>query len=488
MSQVITRSIDVTIHQPGFDVDFGSYESDQSVEVILDHIIKGDPGPQGPSGPQGPEGPQGPSVQSDWNQTDNTALDFIKNKPTIPSQIIVDNALSTTSENPVQNKVITSALGNKADKVSGATNGHLAGLDANGNLTDSGKKASDFPTIIIPSTDGNISHMTSAEIASLKVGDIIVSQTLTGDVNFYVTKITGSTDGSRVYAVNVNEQRIVTITFVKTSGTWAYQDSTTLNIGNKADKVVSATNGHLAGLNSSGNLTDSGYAPSDFPKIVIPSVDGTIQNMTNDEIASLELGDIVLQSNWMNYFVVKKSGNGNGSEILLTYVDNDSIIVIRLKRANNLWAYDRYWSISLSNINSIKYKADKVANATNGNFAGLDSNGNLTDSGSKASDFATAAQGALADTAYQKPLTGIPASDLESGVIPVVLVEDVTVGGTSVVSNGVAAVPTIPDVSGKEDTSNKVTSLSSSSTDTEYPSAKAVYDIVGDIETLLAAI
>lgn len=49
----------------------------------------------------------------------------------------------------------------------------------------------------------------------------------------------------------------------------------------------------------------------------------------------------------------------------------------------------------------ISGKADKVASATNGNFAGLDSNGNLTDSGSKASDFATAAQGAKADSAVQ---------------------------------------------------------------------------------------
>lgn len=45
-----------------------------------------------------------------------------------------------------------------------------------------------------------------------------------------------------------------------------------------------------------------------------------------------------------------------------------------------------------------------------------------------------------------------------------------------------------PNLSAKEDTSNKVTSLSAASTDTEYPSAKCVYDIVGDIETLLAAI
>ena len=38
----------------------------------------------------------------------------------------------------------------------------------------------------------------------------------------------------------------------------------------------------------------------------------------------------------------------------------------------------------------------------------------------------------------------------------------------------------------KEDTSNKVTSISSSSTDTQYPSAKCVYDyiddLIGDIE------
>ena len=49
----------------------------------------------------------------------------------------------------------------------------------------------------------------------------------------------------------------------------------------------------------------------------------------------------------------------------------------------------------------ISGKADKVTSATNGNFAGLDANGNLTDSGKKASDFATAAQGGKADTAIQ---------------------------------------------------------------------------------------
>lgn len=41
------------------------------------------------------------------------------------------------------------------------------------------------------------------------------------------------------------------------------------------------------------------------------------------------------------------------------------------------------------------------------------------------------------------------------------------------------------NINNKEDKSNKVTSISSSSTDTQYPSAKCVYDIVGDIESIL---
>lgn len=73
----------------------------------------------------------------------------------------------------------------KADKVASATNGNFAGLDSNGNLTDSGHKHSDYLT----------SH-----------------QDITG----------------------------------------------------KADKVTSATNGHFAGLNSNGNLTDSGKSATDF--------------------------------------------------------------------------------------------------------------------------------------------------------------------------------------------------------------------------------
>lgn len=57
---------------------------------------------------------------------------------------------------------------------------------------------------------------------------------------------------------------------------------------------------------------------------------------------------------------------------------------------------------------------------------------------------------------------------------------------TTAISNLTTRVATNEqNISTKEDKSNKVTSISSSSTDTQYPSAKCVYDIVGDIESIL---
>jgi hypothetical protein len=48
-------------------------------------------------------------------------------------------------------------------------------------------------------------------------------------------------------------------------------------------------------------------------------------------------------------------------------------------------------------------KADKVDGATAGNFAGLDANGNLVDSGSKASDFQAAGDYKTTQTAVSNP-------------------------------------------------------------------------------------
>lgn len=73
-------------------------------------------------------------VNSDWNATSGKAqilnkpnlatvatsgsYNDLSNKPTIPAAVTVDSALSSTSTNPVQNKVITTALNNKQGTIS----------------------------------------------------------------------------------------------------------------------------------------------------------------------------------------------------------------------------------------------------------------------------------------------------------------------------------------------------------------------------------
>lgn len=64
-------------------------------------------------------------------------------------------------------------LGTKTDKVSSAMNGHFAGLDASGNLVDSGKQASDFATPVDVEKKADAieeSNSTEAEVMSFSDG------------------------------------------------------------------------------------------------------------------------------------------------------------------------------------------------------------------------------------------------------------------------------------------------------------------------------
>lgn len=59
------------------------------------------------------------NVQADWNQTDTTADDYIKNKPNIPSGVVVDQVYDATSTNAQSGVAIAGALSDKVDKVTG---------------------------------------------------------------------------------------------------------------------------------------------------------------------------------------------------------------------------------------------------------------------------------------------------------------------------------------------------------------------------------
>ena len=121
-----------------------------------------------------------------------------------------------------------------------------------------------------------------------------------------------------------------------------------LNEG-KAEKAASPTAGNFAGLDASGNPTDSGKKPGDF------AAASHTHTGKADKVKSATAG---------NFAGLDSSGNPTDSG----------------KKPGDFAAANHTHTD----------KADKVKSATAGNFAGLDSSGNLTDSGKKPGDFAAA--------------------------------------------------------------------------------------------------
>ena len=137
-----------------------------------------------------------------------------------------------------------------------------------------------------------------------------------------------------------------------------------LNEG-KAEKPSSPTAGHFAGLDSSGNLTDSGKKPGDF------AAASHTHTGKADKVSSPTADDFAALDSSGN---LKDSGKKPGDFAAASHTHTD--------------------------------KADKAKNATAGHFAGLDSSGNLTDSGKKPGDFANASH-AHAGYAEVKIFSGV---------------------------------------------------------------------------------
>ena len=137
-----------------------------------------------------------------------------------------------------------------------------------------------------------------------------------------------------------------------------------LNEG-KAEKAASPTAGNFAGLDASGNPTDSGKKPGDFAAASHTHTDKAdkVKNATAGHFAGLDASGNPTDS-----------GKKPGDFAAASHTHTD--------------------------------KADKVKNATAGHFAGLDASGNPTDSGKKPGDFANASH-AHAGYAEVKIFSGV---------------------------------------------------------------------------------
>src|SRR5574344_2366292 len=156
----------------------------------------------------------------------------------------------------------------------------------------------------------------------------------------------------------------------------------------KADKVVPQTAGNIAKLTGEGNLADSGILASEVATIddVTPKADKVLNAVSGDFAALDAYGNLVDSGHKHSDYLTQHqdiSGKANKSEMSVVPGEggNADKTTITLKTGTSATVLTQHQLVSGF--------ATKVQNAVNGNFAGLDSNGNLTDSGSKASDFVT---------------------------------------------------------------------------------------------------
>lgn len=250
--------------------------------------------------------------------------------PYLDSGISVDSSISSTSENPVQNKVIYSALEDKADTAD-------LGTAASKNVPSSGDAAS---TEVVLGNDSRLSDAREASDvyswakASTKptyTASEVGSYTTT-EVDNLISTLESGLDWKEAVATYSdiattypNPADGWTVNVKDTDYTYRYDGSAWVAIS--ANAIPNATT----------------------------SVNGLMTTTQVTKLEGIESGaNVNVQPDW-------------------NVTDDSSDAFIKNKPT----------------IPTVTDKADKVTNATSGNFAGLDANGNLTDSGSKASDFLT---------------------------------------------------------------------------------------------------
>ena len=184
----------------------------------------------------------------------------------------------------------------------------------------------------------------------------------------------------------------------------------------KADKVALAVAGHLAGLDANGNLVDSGKAVTELVNNLTVFPIAYWRDTTPPHVGYE--GDYWYAPTTTKLF---RTDDVNGTlewvdvteELLVpgnTFVKNDGQIFVYDELDGSLspakavpMSHTHVKSDMVNFSNWVIDKADKVLAAVNGNFAALDANGNLVDSGKEAADFANASH-----THTLSQITGLP--------------------------------------------------------------------------------
>lgn len=252
---------------------------------------------------------------------------------------------------------VLNSLGNKADKVQGATAGNLAALDASGNLTDSGSKVADFKTKQTPVTDP------SASGAGLEFIDS-VSQDANGEITPHKKSVQdgttaqkgvvqlqdsiGSTESATDKAVTPHAVREA----INAAVSSAYHAAGTKTVAQLTSSLLVAENEGCVY-----NVTDSGTTTSDF-------VDGAGHPINaGDNVGVCDVGGGVYKFDLLSGFVdltnyLTKTGDASNATSTLTKASGDTSTMTGGSKLSVL--FTAISSFFASVVSALGGKADKA--------------------------------------------------------------------------------------------------------------------------------
>ena len=308
-----------------------------------------------------------------------------------------------------------------------------------------------------------------------------------------LTKKDGTTKSEQILDATINGE--TTLTIVEGTNIGITQSGSTMTINNTYDD--SEILGNISDLETnkadkseiptktSDITNDSGFITKDVNNLTNYTTTGNMTTAINNAVGTETVNRQSADNNLQGQIDAITSAS-DVVDVVATYTDlqnydtskltdKDLIKVMQDSTHNNALSYYRWVSNAWSYVGSegpfyTKSETDTLLNAKQGT---IDSShklsADLVDDTSTTNKFVTASDKLNWSAKYDKPSGGIPKTDLASDV-------QTSLG---------KADSAVQDVSSKEDKTNKATSISSSSTDTQYPSAKCMYDSQEEQNTIM---
>lgn len=294
----------------------------------------------------------------------------------------------------------------KANKVQNAVEDDLAALDANGDLVDSGKKLSDLQeklTFDQTPTEGSTNPVTSGGVYDAIKADEDVIAAIQALIPAQATPENKLADKDFVNSSVATN----TANYISNNG----QPFTSVaQLEAYPGPVSNNDYAFVTGTDSSGNTYYDRYKATVVGQTVTWAKEYRLNNssFTAEQWAAISSGiTATLVTSYSNHLTNTSNPHQvSKAQVGLGNVDNTS---------------DADKPVSTAQAAALALKADKVVSAVAGHLAGLDATGNLTDSGSKPSDFEPAAFGTVqndpAQSVFDAVIAQAAAAPLLSAVI-----------------------------------------------------------------------